>query len=332
MSMNGGNVDTMGARRESARAVLLVMVAMFGLSATACSRVANLKAIMSYKEANKAYGAQDYKRAARLYEDALQSDPSLAQIYFYLGNSYDNLYKPAIKDPANDALLPKAVQNYELAAEKLSTGKPDDVKLRKLTLQYLVAAYGPDKLNDPVKAEPAVQRMIQLDPADPTNYFALANIYEQAGVYDEAEKVLDMAKAAKPDDPAVYMQLAGYYNRQGQFDKTISALQERATKEPNNPEAFYTLATYYWDEAYRDIRLKESEKKTYVQSGIDAIDHALQIRADYVEALVYKNLLLRLQANIEKDPAKQQSLIKQADQLRDKAQEIRKTKATGVGD
>ncbi len=334
MSMNGGNVGPMGRRKESATAMLLVMVAMFGLLATAaCSKVANLKAIMAYKQANKAYGVQDWKRAAALYEDALQADPNLAQVYFYLGNSYDNLYKPGIKDPTNEALLPKAVQNYELGAEKLSaTGKPEDLKLRKLTLQYLVAAYGPDKLNDPVKAEPAVQRMIQLDPTDPTNYFALANIYEQAGVYDEAEKVLNMAKEAKPGDPAVYMQLAGYYNRQGLFDKTIGALQDRAAKEPTNPEAFYTLATYYWDEAYRDTRLKESEKKTYVQSGIDAIDHALQIRADYVEALVYKNLLLRLQANIEKDPAKQQALIKQADQLRDKAQEIRKTKATGVGD
>jgi hypothetical protein len=49
-----------------------------------------------------------------------------------------------------------------------------------------------------------------------------------------------------------------------------------------------------------------------------------------MEALVYKNLLLRLQANMEKDPAKQQQLIKDADKLRDKAQELRKQKAAGV--
>jgi len=327
MSMNGEKV---GARRMRMgwMAVVALMIAMVGLSA--CSKVANLKGIMSYKEANKAYQVQDYKRAARLYEDSLQSDPNQPAIYFYLGNSYDNQFKPGVEDPANDALLAKAVQNYELAVEKLN--KPEDLKLQKLALQYLVAAYGPDKLNDPVKAEPAVQRLIRLDPADPANYFALAKIYEDAGVYDEAEKVLAMAKDAKPGDPAVYMTLAGYYNRQGQFDKTIGALKERAAKEPNNPEAFYTLSTYYWDEAYRNNRLKDSEKKEYVQSGMDAIDHALMIRPDYVEALVYKNLLLRLQANMERDPAKQQALLKQADQFRDKAQELRKTKASGVGD
>jgi predicted Zn-dependent protease len=328
MSMNGEKMGALRMRMGSTAVVALGLAAMVGLSA--CQRVANLKGIMSYKEANKAYQAQDYKRAARLYEESLQSDPNQPQIYFYLGNSYDNQFKPGVEDPANEALLPKAVQNYELAVEKLN--KPEDVNLRKLSLQYLAAAYGPDKLNDPVKAEPAVQQLIRLDPANPTNYFALAKIYEDSGVYDEAEKVLAMAKDAKPSDPSVYMTLAGYYNRQGQFDKTIEALKERAAKEPNNPEAYYTLSTYYWDEAYRNNRLKDSEKKEYVQSGMDAIDHALMIRPDYVEALVYKNLLLRLQANMEKDLAKQQALLKQADQYRDKAQELRKTKATGVGD
>ena len=75
------------------------------------------------------------------------------------------------------------------------------------------------------------------------------------------------AKKAKPNDPAVYMTLAGYYNRQGQFDKTIEALEERASKEPNNPEAFYTIAVYYWDEAYRDFKLKDAEKKEFVAEG-----------------------------------------------------------------
>jgi len=185
-------------------------------------------------------------------------------------------------------------------------------------------------MNDPAKAEPVVQKMIQLEPNEPTNYFALAKIYEDAGAYEEAEKTLQAAKTARPSDPSVYMTLAGYYNRQGQFDKTIQALEERAAKEPNNPEAFYTIATYYWDEAYRDFKLKETEKREYVGKGVEAVDHALQIKPDYMEALVYKNLLLRLQANLEKDTAKQQSLIKEADKLRDKAQELRKQKAAGV--
>jgi tetratricopeptide (TPR) repeat protein len=309
------------------------MLALGSLTSTVgCAKVGEIKAKKAFKSANQAYQQQDYKKAGDLYEETVAADPNLDSAYFFLGNSYDNQYKPSKKgDAANDALLTKAVGNYQKAAEKLSaSSKPDDKKLGTLSLQYLVAAYGADKLNDPAKAEPVVQKMIQLEPGEPSNYFALAKIYEDAGAYDEAEKVLQQAKAAKPTDPAVYMTLAGYYNRQGHFDKTIEALEERAAKEPNNPEAFYTIATYYWDEAYRDFKLKEAEKRAFVGKGVEAVDHALQIKPDYMEALVYKNLLLRLQANLEKDPAKQQQLIKDADKLRDKAQELRKQKAAGV--
>jgi tetratricopeptide (TPR) repeat protein len=310
----------------------LALTAVLAFSFVGCAKVGEIKAKKAFKSANQAYQAQDYKKAAGFYEEAVAADPNLAQAYFYLGNSYDNLYKPSKKgDPDNDALLTKAVENYQRAAEKLSASDdPANKKLGTLSLQYLVASYGPDKLNDPAKAEPVVQRMIQLEPGEPANYFALAKIYEDAGAYEEAEKMLQNAKQAKPSDPAVYMTLAGYYNRQGRFDKTIEALEERAQKEPNNPEAFYTIATYYWDEAYRDFKLKENEKKEFVGKGVEAVDHALQIKPDYTEALVYKNLLLRLQANMEKDPAKQQQLLKEADRLRDKAQELRKQKAAGV--
>jgi hypothetical protein len=65
-------------------------------------------------------------------------------------------------------------------------------------------------------------------------------------------------------------------------------------------------------------------------SGIEAVDKAIQIKPDYMEAVAYKNLLLRLQANLEKDPAKQQALLRQADQLRDRAEELRKQKAAGT--
>lgn len=329
----GHKGGSMRMRLRSLTAATVAVAALGLLSAVGCGRIGQLKAAKAFKEANAAYQQQDYKKAADLYEQTVAADPvDFATAYFFLGNSYDNLYKPSHKgEAANDQLLDKAVKNYEMAAEKLSADKPEDAKIKKLSLEYLVAAYGPDKLNDASKAEPVVIHMIQLDPTDAANYFQLGKIYEDAGLYDEAEKVYLMAKQAKPTDPDVYMQLAGFYNRIGEFEKTIAALQERADREPNNPEAFYTISTYYWDKAYRDFRLKDAEKKDMVQKGIDAVDRALKIKPDYVEALVYKNLLLRLEANLSKDPKEQQALIKQADQLRDRAQELRKQKTADTG-
>lgn len=312
--------------------VSVAMAAMLALSSAGCSQFGELKARRNYKEANKAYQAQDYKQAAQLYESAVKDSPDLGVAYFFLGNSYDNQYKPSRKgDASNDDLLAKAVRNYQTCAEKLAAStNPDEKKYGKLALDYLVAAYGPDKLNDPAKAEPVVQRMIQMEPGEPTNYFALANIYEQAGVYEEAEQMLVYAKAAKPKDPAVYLQLAGYYNRQGRFEKTIEALEQRAGIEPNNPEAFQTIAGYYWDETRGDASLTEAQRRDYVQKGLESVDKALTLKADYVEAITFKGLLLRLQANLEKDPGKQQAILKEATALGDKANSLKKQKASGA--
>src|SRR5947209_17695654 len=210
-------------------ASIVAMLALGSFAVSGCGKVGEIQSRKAFKEANVAYQSQDYKHAADAYAQTIAAAPDTPQAhqsYFFLANSLDNLYKPSKKgDAANDAYLTKAVENYQTAAEKLSASPdPQDKKLGKLALEYLVSAYGSDKLNDPAKAEPVVQKMIQLDPGEPTNYFALAKIYEDAGAYAEAEDILLKAKEAKPTDPAVYMTLAGYYNRQGKFDKTIQEL------------------------------------------------------------------------------------------------------------
>jgi len=311
-----------GLWRVAALAILVALTTPL----VACSQYGKLQAKMAFKEANTQYAQQEYKRAAVLYEKVIAADPEMSVAYFYLANSYDNLYKASRKgEKDNDAYLTKAIEFYKIASEKET-----DATLRTRSFQFLIAAYGPDKMNDPSQQEPLVNRMIQLDPQDADNYFALAKIREDAGDYEKAAEVLLQAKQARPNDPQVYLQLAGFYNRQEEFEKTIEALSQRAAIEPNNPEAFYTISTYYWDKAYRDFRLKEPEKKDFVMKGIEQVDKALQLKPDYMEALTYKNLLLRLQANLEKDPAKQASLIKDADKLRDQALELKKKQVAGI--
>jgi tetratricopeptide (TPR) repeat protein len=312
--------------RGLGRIASLALVVALAAGMVGCSQYGKLQAKRAFKDANVLYQQQEFKKAAALYEEAIANDPTLSVAYFYLANSYDNLFKPSRKgEPENDAYLTKAVEYYKLAGEKET-----DKTLRTRSFQFLIAAYGPDKLNDPAQQEPIVNRMIQLDPQDPDNYFALAKIREDAGDYPKAEEVLLQAKQARPNDPQVYLQLAGFYNRQEEFEKTIEALTQRAAIEPNNPEAYYTISTYYWDKAYRDFRLKEPEKKAFVLKGIEQVDKALQLKPDYMEALTYKNLLLRLQANLEKDQAKQSALLKEADKLRDQALALQKKQAAGI--
>jgi tetratricopeptide (TPR) repeat protein len=308
---------------SAARAALALGLAV---AVAGCSYIDTVRAKKASKDANEFYMKQDWRAAAEKYEEAIQLNPENGDLYFYLGNSLDMMYRPTRKgEPNNDALLTRAIENYKLGAERAVT---PIVKQR--SLQYLVNAYGAEKLNDPTQAEPVVKAMIELEPNEPTNYFVLADIYEDSGEYELAEQTYLKAKEVRPNDPNVYMQLAGYYNRQGDFEKTIEALNQRVQIEPNNPEAYQTLATYYWDKSYRDFRLTPEQKMEYVLKGREAVDKAIAIKSDYMEAVAYKNLLLRLQANLEKDPAKQQALLREADTLRDKAEELRKQKAAGV--
>jgi tetratricopeptide (TPR) repeat protein len=300
-----------------------------------CERLGQIQAMKAFKDGNKLFAANDFRGAVKRYEDALAADPngtlnscgdSPGCVYFYLANSYERLYRPArAGTPENDELLTKAVANYKTAAEKIS-----NPLMKSRSLQYLVAAYGPDKLNDPTSAEPIIQQMIQLEPKEPTNYFMLSRLYQDSGEYELAEQVLNQAQQASPNTPDVYLQLASFYNTQGDFPKTIQNLNERIKVEPNNPEAHYTVATYYWDKANRDFRLSDAEKMQMIQDGIASVDKAIEIKNDYMEAIAYKNLLLRLQANLIKNPAEQQRLIREADQLRDKAEEMRKAKTAAA--
>jgi predicted Zn-dependent protease len=314
--------------RVRSRAFLAVaMIAAVAVSA--CGQFENLKARKAWKDANELYRAQNYRDAAAGYEEVLALDPNFIMNgvtpYFFLANAYDNQYKPARRGEAeNDAFLAKAIENYKIAAEK-----DTDPTMRNRALQYLVASFGPDKLDDPSQAEPLIRRMIELNPSEVTNYFALTKLYEDAGNVDEAEAMLMKAKEMAPQNPDVYRQLAGFYQRAGDFEKQIAAVEQRAVLEPTNPEAHQLVASYYWDEAYRNTRLNETQKRSYVQKGLAAVESALKLNPAYVDATAYKGLLLRVQETLEKDPKVKQQLIKEASALQERAATLRKSQIAG---
>lgn len=325
-------------QKFSSKVVVSTCCVALGLAAAGCSKIATLQATMAFKDANQMYRTQDYRGAAEKYTEAIDlcrgsapdcTDPNLDAAYFFLGNSYDNQYRPARRgEPANDELLTRAIDNYRKAAEI-----EQDPQIKKLSMEYLVAAYGPDKLNEPSEAEPILRRMIELEPNEPSNYTYLSRIYEENGDYEQAEQLLVKAREMKPSDPGVYVTLATFYNRQGEFDKSMEALHARAEREPNNPEAFYTIAQFYWEKSYRDFTTSDADKMKYVLAGNEAIDKAIELKSDYYEALTYKGLLLRVQANLEKNPTRQQELVKEAATYSTRAEQVQaKQRASGAGD
>src|SRR2546421_10590793 len=104
---------------SGASSALVAMLTLGSFAVSACGKVGEIQSRKAFKEANAAYQSQDYKHAAEAYERAIQAAPETPQAhqsYFFLANSYDQLFKPSKRGEAtNDALLTKVVENYQTA-------------------------------------------------------------------------------------------------------------------------------------------------------------------------------------------------------------------------
>jgi len=302
---------------------MIVLVAGLAVATSACGKysLSSIRSLKAFKDGATLYQKGDYPGAAAKLEESLSFNPDFGFSYFYLGNSYDNMYRPVRKgEAANDALLPKAAQNYRLAVDKLAgSEEPQAAQFRKLAFEYLIAIYGSDKLDDFSKAEPVARELIAYEPNEPGNYQLLARLYEEQGDYEQAEAMFLKAIDVRPDAPLGHQLLAHYYNRQGEFDKTMEEFAKRAELEPNNPEAWHTMGHYYYEKVYRDASVPRERALEYLKSGMEAEDKALAINPDYFEAVTYKSLLLAMQANRERSPAEQKRLLAEAAELRERA-------------
>lgn len=308
------------------RFVRMVAVALLvTVAAAGCGKysISNIRSLKAFQDANSLYSRQDYRAAIERYQDAVKYNPDLGYAYFFLGNSYDMLYKPTRRGEAeNDGNLPLAVENYRMAIDKLSGATdPQEQEILKRSYEYLIAAYGPEKLDDFSRAEPVAKEMIAMEPDNPGNYHVLGALYETREMTEEAQAAYQQAVDMAPNDAYNYQMLAGFYARQYEFEKMMEAYQARAEMEPNNPEAWHSMASFYQNQVFRDKQLPRETQIEYIEKGIEADDKALALNPDYFEALSYKNILLRMLAPF-RTGAERQQLLDEADRLFERALEV----------
>ena len=174
------------------------------VAAAGCGKysIANIRSAKAFQDANGMYKKADYKGAVARYEDSIRFNPELGFAYFFLGNSYDQMYRPAKKgDAENDSYLNKAAEHYRTAITKLATATdPKEQEIRRYSFEYLIALYAEDKLNDFTKAEPVAKELISVDPNNPAPYQMLARLYEDQGRFDESEAFLLQAIYKAPNE------------------------------------------------------------------------------------------------------------------------------------
>jgi len=168
--------------------------------------------------------------------------------------------------------------------------------------------------------------------------------------HDQFMKVLEK----DPKDKVAIASIASLYLNQNKWDEAKQWYEKLIAVDPNNAEAYYSLGFIAWSQWYpelgkakaalgmkqedpgpiKDKKVKEELTAKYmpiVDSGLAALDKALQIRPDYDDAMAYENLLVREKADLATSKDEYEKMIKTADDWFNKTVETRKEKAEKKG-
>lgn len=317
-------------------AIRTLAILFLALSTVDCGR---LQAQAALREGHRLYKEESFSKAIEEYDIVLANDPSNLEALFYLGSSYHQLYRPGKDDTQSN--LDEAVKRYkEVLAAPPRANDPKYPVLKRNALTALTSIYADDPYRD---FDVAMKYATELTSTDPNNLqylFSMANLYEKFGKVPEAEEAYKKAFAVAPKDPKACGALAGFYNKplwddkgvpvedgmsgQSRFVNAVDQLKVCAELDPSDPKGFYTVATYYWDQVYRAPNLDPKDKKTLTDEGMEFVNKALAIKSDFVEALVYKGLLLREEAKLTTNPATRNSLLEEAQLLQKRATDLKK--------
>ncbi len=120
------------------------------------------------------------------------------------------------------------------------------------------------------------------------------------------------------------MRLVSMLVRQGKTAPAMEVLEDLARVRPDDRTVHQTIAAYYEELVRKSPDLTPDERRAYIEKGIAAADRAIALDPQYMEAIVYKNLLLRHQALRETDASRRTLLLQEADRLRAYAIDLQK--------
>lgn len=218
--------------------------------------------------------------------------------------SYKNArYEEAVEHFKNAVVLDPSLQNAKiyLAATYVA--------------QYIPGVDSPENLQNANNAIEQYKSVLDKDPKNVNAVKSLAGLYFNMKKFDDAKKYNQMALQLDPNDPEAYYSI-------GVIDywKLFTPMQEERAKQGLKP-----------DEPLKDKKLcttLRTQDNDTLQEGMDSLNKAMSLRADYDDAMAYMNLLYRQKADRECDvPDQASDDRKTADSWLDKAMAARKDKA-----
>mgnify|MGYP001422234746 CR=1 FL=1 len=279
-----------------------------------CGWVGALRADREIQTAHTHYNWGRHALAAESYEEVIRLDPERGEAYFFLGSSYHRLFRERARTPDTERYLTLAARHYRAAIERL-----DDEEQVIQAWRYLAEIHGPEGLDDRGEEEAALTAVVALTPDDPQPGFSLVEFQVRAGHGEAATRELERLSALDAADGHVHSRIAGLYDQLGRFDESIDALRRRAALMEDSAEARYVIAAFYWRQVSENIELTDAERADHLRQGLAALDEALELDADYADALTYKEIQLSRLAELVDDPSERRALLEQAKEAGEQA-------------
>jgi len=238
------------------------------------------------------------------------------------------------RDQLNKGVAAYRDGKYDQAIEFFKDAKDNDPTLTNARL-YLATAYATQYIpgapsDENVRmGQAAVKEFQDVLSADANNISAIDGIgsilFNMAGTPYTPERFVESKTyhlkhiALKPEDPEPYYWI-------GVIDWTLSY---RASLVARGNWRLANAGKPLKDDdplppAVRDAYIKENGQM--IDEGIEDLKKAIELRPDYDDAMAYLNLLLRRKADEATSPAERADLLKQADDLVEKAKEIKQKK------
>lgn len=203
------------------------------------------------------------------------------------------------------------------------------------------------------------KRAIELDPKLVNARLYLATAYANQfmpGVESEENTrngqmaIAEFEKVLK-DDPNNASSVAGiasiYFNMKN-LDEAKKWYQKQIQIDPSNAEAYYSVGVINWtqtyqprmelkakqglrpDEPIKDVKARQelcSKNDPLIQEGFTMLNKSVELRPDYDDAMAYLNLMYREKADCESSADARAEDLKKADELVQRALDIRKKRA-----
>ena len=135
--------------RTRYRTPVLAALSLLVLTGVGCNTV---KAKAAFKDGNRLYKEENYRKAIEEYQKAVELKPDFAEAHFYLASSHQSLFRPGKEGDENRMRLDKAVEHYEKALEVNKGDTPNLQQVRMNALGALTAIYAEPPLQNYEKA------------------------------------------------------------------------------------------------------------------------------------------------------------------------------------